>query len=274
MTLHEIEETLHTLESRHPGLNEVMLVTLLRAGGWDDRHVEEARILFRSNVTGSEKTEKVMENPVRVEQGALPTLQEEPVFEPLVDEKHLLPEGDTVGVTDVQKTEPTPTPVSLVASNVSPVVAEERQSLVIELKPYAHPKKDELPHNLPLRPFETSEHVWPFSRYRDVFFGEDAEQPHLVEETPPRVEVVAPVVPSVSQVIVTEPAQVQSEVPKENDDVTLDRMFKRELDPAPVFIQQTVSRQMHGEEKLVVTACVMLLVILMLLGYMYSNGRL
>jgi hypothetical protein len=46
MTLHEIEETLQILRKRHAGLNEAMLVTLLRAGGWEEKQIEEAKVVF------------------------------------------------------------------------------------------------------------------------------------------------------------------------------------------------------------------------------------
>ncbi len=51
MTLAETEQTLDTLRIRHPGIDECMLVTLLRSGGWEEKQVEDAKMMFRVGVT-------------------------------------------------------------------------------------------------------------------------------------------------------------------------------------------------------------------------------
>ncbi|MCF7843558.1 hypothetical protein K9M47_01525 [Candidatus Gracilibacteria bacterium] len=48
MTIAEIESTLHTLLTRHPNLDEGMLVTLLTASGWEDKTIKETVLLFKS----------------------------------------------------------------------------------------------------------------------------------------------------------------------------------------------------------------------------------
>src|SRR4051812_9681813 len=50
MTLHEIEETVRTLASRHEKLDEATLVTLLRAGGWEDKEIADAKTIFASGI--------------------------------------------------------------------------------------------------------------------------------------------------------------------------------------------------------------------------------
>lgn len=114
---------------------------------------------------------------------------------------------------------------------------EEPQSLIIPPPRAVSPKEEvEPPHNLPLRPFETAPHVWSFARYKNVFHGDVMPQKEaevIIENKP----VVVPVfVPVATPQVATIP---------------LDKK----------------------DESLVVLASVCLLVILLLLGYMYSNGR-
>lgn len=254
MTLHEIEETLQSLQSRHEGLNEGMLVTLLRAGGWEEKNIQEAVLLFRSGGV-------VKEGQPKKETETLPSIQEEPVFPAPVDEKHLL--------LDHNKDDQNPEEGIVAAPEFSP--APEPQSLIQNQDAPVRQKKDELPHNLPIRPFETSDHVWPFSRYRDVFFGEiegeikeaqaavvpdEAEKGNVKEE----VQMENPIVVSPEnpvndkkEVAVLQPIIVPAPVPQ------------KELAPAPLT---------KTDERLVVIAAIMLVAILLLLGYMYSNGRL
>lgn len=241
MTLQETEETLRTLNKRHPGLNEVMLVTLLRAGGWEEKHVEEARLLFRSGGFSHD------ESPA----GNLPPLTEDPYLPPEIDEKHLL-------VEHIPDQGPVSAPSPSVEQKAAPV---ERESLVVEKE--TTPVQEEIPHNLPLRPFETSEHVWPFSRYRDVFFGEE----HYVKEVQKeQKEAVQQVESSISEVSLTKQSAPISAPVQESP-----------LPVSPVPVPQTTlpgNSHKGGDDKLVVMACIMLLFILLLLGYMYSNGRL
>lgn len=233
MTLREIEETLRTLEDRHPGLNEVMLTTLLKAGGWEEKNIEEAREVFRSSSIAAKRNEPE----------PLPPLQENPVFEPEADVYHLLEsKQEEVSAAEGETT-------------------KEKESLVEENSVQLEVREN-LPHNLPLRPFETSEHIWPFSRYRDVFYGDESSlevKEERREEKPAdpvsaatqslQEEAKPPIIP---QPVIAPPAPVVStpnihveRVPLEKDD-----------------------------DKLVFMASLMLVFILLILGYMYANGRL
>ncbi len=217
MTINEIESTLASLRSRHPDLDETMLTTLLLAAGWDDRSRNDALAVFRgrSAVVAQKKME------------SFPPLQTEPVLPPTVEGDHLLlshnPETEEVTVT----------PVTLEKVTFVEHV-EEPQSLIIPPVKVVSPKEEvEPPHNLPLRPFETTPHIWSFARYKDVFHGESIPQKEV-------------------EVIVDRPVVVPVFV--------------------PVATPQTIPLD-KKDESLVVLASVCLLVILLLLGYMYSNGR-
>ncbi len=224
MTLHEIEQTLDTLRTRHPGLDEGMLVTLLRSGGWEEKQVEEARMMFKTGAP---------QNAPQEEYVPLPPVETEMVLPPPVDDRHLLLAHNDEAAVEV-------------APSI-PVV--EQQSLVSSAPVQSVEVRDGLPHNLPLRPFETSEHIWPLSRYKDVFYGNATEEVHT-ETAQPEIKTQVPVVEE--RVVYTPPIKAQSFTPTQT--------------PAP--------GPSSGDEKLVIMACIMLLIILLLLGYMYSNGRL
>jgi hypothetical protein len=243
MTLQEKEDTLEILTKRHPGLNEVMLVTLLRAGGWEEKDIEEARLLFRGGA-GSGKEEKVL-------QKEFPTLLEIPVLPPEIDNDHLLVSKEVMEQEEkgesMMNTPRSPEPQSFVAPS-----------------PAREEKREELPHNLPLRPFETSEHVWPFSRYRDVFYGDVGEE--AVAEPAPQVKPEEKKEP-VIEVKVVPPPEPLVPIP-----VSIPEPV---LPPAPPQIPPvSVRHDEGGDDKLVLIACTMLVLVLLVLGYMYSNGRL
>lgn len=223
MTIYEIESTLQSLRLRHPDLDEVMLTTLLLAAGWDDRSRNDALAVFRgrSSVVPEIKME------------SFPLIQTEPVLPPVIEGDHLL-------LSHNQESEE-----AIVTSVVPPVVVEkipiiqqveELQSLIIPpVQPVVPKQEVEPPHNLPLRPFETTPHIWSFARYKDVFHGDVMPQKKVkvIQSKPTLVPVFVPVNTS------------------QTDVIPLDKK----------------------DESLVVLASLCLLIILLLLGYMYSNGR-
>ena len=114
----------------------------------------------------------------------------------------------------------------------------------------------ELPNNLPLLPFESSPHIWPFSKYKDVFHNES-----LVRE-PIQVITVMPRIEKVDKEHTEEKLFIQDQ---ERGDIY------NKKDKEVIVKKVQLSRQ---DESLVFLAGVMLLVIILILGYMYSNGRL
>ncbi|MEZ0208549.1 MAG: hypothetical protein ACAH17_00025 [Candidatus Paceibacterota bacterium] len=235
MTLTETEETLQTLIDRHPGLDDSMLVTLLSAGGWEAKEIETVRVLLKEKNKGPAEEVVAHKN--------LPILPEVLDLPAEIQPDHLL-----VSLNP-------PVHEELITS---PVVEHtpEPQSLTQSTEVVVGARRDELPHDLPLRPFETSDHIWPFSRYKDVFYGEAESEKQETKPTLPVViakEVVLPVE------IKAAPAPVIREVPA----------------PTPVSKQEPLPLDSGtGEDKLVLVASVMLLAVLLILGYMYSNGRL
>ncbi len=103
--------------------------------------------------------------------------------------------------------------------------------------------KEEIPHNLPLKPFDESPHVVPFSEYKEIFHGKEDDVPKSKEE----VKVVQ----------------------KEQTPINLINNHE------PVIIRNKKQIPLSKSEKeLVFMASVLLFVILLMLSYMYSNGRL
>ncbi len=151
-------------------------------------------------------------------------------------------------------------PIPLPAQELSVVpqtvvqVSKEPESLISHVE--APEKKlakrqEEIPSNLPLLPFESSPHIWSFARYKDFFHG----------ETPIKEEIklitVMPVEEKTAPVVIEEKPKPKVVPVKVEEDVVLEKI--------PLT---------KGDESLVFLAGVMLLVIILILGYMYSNGRL
>jgi hypothetical protein len=268
MTLREIERIVVTLESRHEHLNQETLVTLLKAGGWDEGMIQDAISIFlsRKKAEGGIRASLTQENPSEVthmeikgESNSVPLgigkndSQDQPasrevtfvspynqaqeVSLPAIVEVpgqslvYIKPDGQEENLVNLQPTEEITQPY-----NKGEIKPSEPQSLIPESKPLVSASKlpASIPDNLPMRPFDTSPHVWSFSRYKDVFHG----------------EVMAHVTPPVE--VVTTPNKEHH-----HEHVTLEK--------TPYTIK---------DESLVTLASFMLLVIMLLLGYMYGNGRL
>ncbi len=284
MNLHEIEATIKELSLRHQPLDEITLVTLLRAGGWEEKDIEDAKTLFRGGVSSALKGRTWTQQQIREDtEKALPNGN---------DSSHLLMERtedvpSVIGSEEAKGTE--------MSHHVDPVSLIEVNHIV---------EKDAIPHNLPLRPFETSEHVWPFSRYRDVFYGGEDDHlppsvtPHIASPPPPPEPVAPPVpIPEPVQSIPVVPPPVETpavEVPPQEEEIEIPPPIAEPVyvepvvvtpvippvSPAPVELplptptKPSSPSKSHIDENLVILACFMLFLVLLLLGYMYSNGRL
>jgi hypothetical protein len=90
--------------------------------------------------------------------------------------------------------------------------------------------------------------VWSFSKYKALFSGDDTSHPE-----PP---VVIPQAPQVAEPVTVH----REEVVHQHVHVTVPVVFK----PEPLS---------QKDKQLVITASVLLLVILLMLWYMYSQGR-
>lgn len=237
MNINEVEIILETLCARHANLDEAMLVTLLTAGGWEEKNIRDAVVLFRTTHGGKRN------NAV---QALFIPPTENPILPQAADISHTLmervpsSEGKESTITESHREaiseNSSPLGASLSAGVMEKTEEPIKESEVAPSKPQPRTpavdiQEDTIPENLPLRPFESNSHVWPFSLYKDVFHSAAAP-------------LSAPVVDE-----------------KKKDEHLSDESFE-------------VHPPLGKEDKLTLLAEIMLGVILLILAYMYSNGRL
>lgn len=331
MYITEIEKAVKELSSRHEDLDEALLVRILEASGWEERHIQDAKVIFASYVhqpiatqevkeTGDQKVVLAMEqkedtpDPVtasydvtQIQTNATP--QKNETLDLMIENKEEthreenpsqmtyvrsdgIEEGDLTYAAEQQQKEVekaaqdenlkqkinqeegVTTPSNLddfslinnqsqvdvpLSSRLSVQEKTEPTSLIEEKRVTFKKRKEEIPEDLPLVPFESAPHVWSFRRYRDTFFPHD----HQEEETKELFEKedVQPVVYQQSPTVPhTLPPSPQKNSNPENE-------VEVEID----FEKTPISK---GDESLVALAGVMLVAILLILGYMYSKGRL
>ncbi len=178
MTINDIENALKTLENNHPHLDEPTLITLLTAGGWDEKNIRDAVIIFRNTS---------IDKQARPEQELFVPTEGEHILPEIADASHSLSENNSVS------------------------------------------SKDEFPSELPLRLFEDSTHVWPFSLYKKVFHNNETSSLKGIKE--------------------------EKETREEHKHFGHNPLTKK-------------------DEELIFVIGTMLIIILLLLSYMYYNGRL
>lgn len=135
-------------------------------------------------------------------------------------------------------------------------VDKEPQSLIKEEEVVSKRKQTALPEDLPLLPFENSPHIWSFSRYKNVFHGDEGKDTVKEDKKIPREEFIEnTIIEEPKPVVVYKQGQVKEPIIEEDFIVEKTPLTKQ-------------------DESLVFLAGIMLLVIILILGYMYSNGRL
>lgn len=229
MSLNEIENTLNELKTRHPNLDETMLVTLLNAGGWEEKMIRDAVLVFNESKTKKPISQNNVAQPITETENILP----ETIGYDHALMEHNLPAGEA-GEEEIKPTTETPIKVEEKTTEpqslIEPIV-EEKTSLI---------KENEVPHNLSVRPFESTEGVWPFSRYKDVFFGD--------------------VMPKSKEELKDIDSQKLNQTTENNQNVGVVHLKRVPLS--------------NKDEKLIVTATSMLVLVIILLIYMSANGRL
>lgn len=296
MTLSEIENILEDLSKRHANLDKELLTTILLASGWEDKFIKDALVLFGQR----KKKEQMLPSSVVSTQAVDPSVKTEITFyktdgeeegelkvfddsKPVVtkstpdavpspevvsvSESVVIPEGaEVVTITTSTPSEELVENTREIKENIQPTnVApvkeewplertEEPESLIVheevsrpEVKTNA---ESSIPGNLPLLPFESSPHIWSFSKYKDVFHGEVTPPPQPASVETKQVVAAPQVTEMPLQVINAAPIPPDEEISVEKTPMT------------------------KSDESLVFLAGVMLLGIILILGYMYSNGRL
>ncbi len=304
MNLTDVEKAVIELSSRHPDLTKEFLRTLLEASGWEAKNIKEAEMLFLgrfgSNSTNgsAQNLPDLHPNEYKREASAEQSLHSDSVssasvdsfeaFHPKVVDEPLKNQPADDGNTDIsmntrdsitvtkheeQETVRKTSNESLLFKESRQVPTDRPQESLIkdrETPLNRDTKKLALPDNLPLVPFESSPHVWSFGRYKDTFHP---EQPPVDSEQSGQNEQVSRVV---SQV--TYKTKAQPQIVAATEVVAPQVVVSSRLDATPKATPPEADFEKTpitiGDESLVVLAAVMLLAIMLILGYMYSNGRL
>ncbi|MBP9782718.1 MAG: hypothetical protein KBC50_03245 [Candidatus Pacebacteria bacterium] len=245
MNLTEIKHAVEKIVALNPGITKERLTTLLVASGWEMGSIQEALVLYET-ITPDLPAPHVIAEDYRISEHTttLPkddivSLSEPEVISTIAEEVYTAPTVEPIEVVHVEQ-------------QVTEPIQEEPQSRIPETlqeeTPSSKKEAPEIPDELPLRPFEGSPHVWSFSKYKALFSGDVA--PEL------EVQIVPPPLPQVMEPVTVH----REEVVHQHVHVTVPVVFK----PEPLS---------QKDKQLVITASVLLLVILLMLWYMYSQGR-
>ncbi len=189
----------------------------------------------------------IVEAPIKIEEVPVPVVEKKE--EVVIDKEVLLPDEEVLSRMSevpheqvIQKEEVKKTP-KIEKKESESLVIEDEKELLLEIKEEREKlekakKEQELPEGLPLKPFESSKSVWPFSHYKSVFNGN-----------------------------VMGPKQKDEDKEKSPDNQSKKTVYVGNI----VFAKAPISKE---ENRLVHIAIAMFFVIIALLTYMYAVGRL
>jgi hypothetical protein len=274
MSISEIENILGTLKTRHPDLDAKMLETLLLAGGWDEPMRRDALALFKSGVTAiaipntpsapkpvtpaTIVTEKATD-PV-VTTASMETQIHNSLISPTASEDivYITSDGHVEEDLSAVPASSNDSPVFIKETLVKPVVAQVSDNTV---KPALQNENLQSVEALAVPPQEKQSLVIPAEE--QPVQRKDTELPDNLPLVPFES---APNVWSFSKYKDVFYGEV---MPAVNDE---ERHLKQKPVEEHILVEKVpLDRK---DESLVVLAGTMLLVIIVLLGYMYSNGRL
>ncbi len=292
MNLTDIEKAVAELSFRHPGLTKEFLRTLLEASGWEEKNIKEAQIIYAAHmataftriskeqgISQAEFSDAVVfpSKTERAEEDLSVDVSLKTKYSDLGEGVVISDTGDAVKENEnplvPNLSKPKEKDIEVLAQKKGSghhlISSTEEQSLIKEDYSNREQKSkawSELPENLPLVPFESSPHVWSFGRYKDTFYqepkAEEKENKTTITAMSYELEKKQELVSSLNiepTVIHQAPTDPQPVLQKNGTDIEAD------------FEKTPISK---GEESLVVLASIMLLAIMLLLGYMYGNGRL
>lgn len=223
MTINEIQSTLDQLKARHNPLNEGLVYTLLLAGGWDDPSIKEAIMLFNGRQNNVALPHQDNISFLELPKLSLPEARKED--EELVEET--LPEKE-----------------SLVAS-----IAANLFTKKVKIK-------ETPPEDLPIKPFDSLPNVWSFSRYKDIFYGNEKEEYEEKQDSP------------VGEVGVggkEKERNIEAPLPEKKVEQKIVKITEVSLDKVPTT---------KKDEGIIAVIGMLLLVVTVLIIYMYLNHRL
>lgn len=311
MRLQDINNALQNIVHINTGLTEERLTLLLTSAGWDEADIKDAVTLWKTggitkpeytsgaensstasiaeNQTNKSEEEKKSDLLPEVYVSHLPEVEKQPFG---IVTTSLPPEEKQSGNKNGENKKSFITSLidsilALFATKPKEVTAPKeketkavKQSLSTPRTPKTtHP--EELPHNLPLRPYESSAATVDLKEYERRFLPQ--MESVSLQEAPPIPTVVAPVeqkdpVPEVKKEekkvqVPTLPDKEKVEEMKENR--PLERPIPRVEPMEELYKGRPARIPLDSQDRYVILAAGMLfLVLVLLLGYMYSNGRL
>jgi hypothetical protein len=175
MTITNIENTLNTLEILHPDLDEAGLFALLNAGGWEEKNINDAIVLFRNKDRVKANHSLALFNPT----------EEKNVLPEVIDTTHELLEHNP-NINQTQMIESVVEKNEKEIGTFVPTQVNNKNDFKIKssLEIYSTPLEkegDSFPENLPLVPFESTARVWSFSKYKNLFHGDFVSEEKKVE---------------------------------------------------------------------------------------------
>lgn len=229
------------------------------------RPVEEVPVIKKEEPKKEILLEKKSVEPVQSQPTELPitqeteNIQEIDIAQSEVTEEPVLVQEESKQLEVVAQVEIPQAPQKTILLEALPQLttsAYEPESLIVQkTEVKALPKQNHIPEDLPLIPFESSPHIWSFARYKNVFHADDAVPEEEVNAIEKSRDYTKKVVAKETQLVQKE--GVANEVKEEDEEITVER-----------------TPMTREDESLVFLAGIMLLAIILILGYMYSNGRL
>lgn len=276
MKLYDIRSALKNLVHINKDLNKDRLTTLLQAAGWDEQDIKDAILLWETNSFNDADTSSVSAE-------IIPKEDMSPTNESLDTTTTIFADTRLSDKLEAAKAEKTPLAVKEESKLIFPDVPDLKDTPkekvpetfpapVIEVKeevkavPVTPPSvfdyvskqtpHDELPHNLPLRPYESSDVTVPLNEYQKRF------TPHTQSPIDTMPVYAAPN-KEVLQV-------VQTTVPLETRQVLIPQ-YPKEL---PLHVDKVIEAPLETEDKyLAFIAIVLFILIMFILGYMHIIGR-
>jgi hypothetical protein len=268
MKLYDIRAALKNLVQINKELNEEKLTSLLQAAGWEEQDIKDAILLWKTNSfedapTTDHNVDLILKEDMHPSTETLDTTTT--IFADTeiskVDSLIKQGEGDInqeiieTANTETKTQAPTPE-VETQKDPITNVVASE-DSLPPRESVFSHVSKmttpEELPHNLPLRPYESSHVTVPLNEYQKRFASHVKSKIDTMHS------------PDTSAAPV---ATYTNNKPTIEQPITI---VKQEV----IRIEKIVEAPLETEDKyLVFIASSLFIVIIMILGYMQMSGRL
>ena len=167
MTINDIENILYTLKTNHPDLNDDLLVTILKAGGWEEKNIRDAVTIFHSSVG------KKLSIPSSVK---FAPIQTENILPEIIDTTHELSDHYE---NNIEKKDNNETDIEKIDFKKEDKDKSEKELIKT---PSTNENKSEIPENLPIKPFDNNQQPLSFSAYKNFFPQKEEMETEKISE--------------------------------------------------------------------------------------------